>query len=590
MVIGRVAYNDNAKEGITTLHSLDAAWPRETLLPLLPQTSSLEIYDLRGLAPEILLSIATLVGLVNRDAAKIYCIENADDEFWLQQLDSAFRCTRPPVTGSDVLKHLLQVHREQVAGLVIYDPALLDTRNVASTLAALRAGLVVSPELASTLQAAPYSLPVLTDLRSHGWKSRLQAYIWAYRHLFAECSSASIAGLEPTICGSLRSYLVTQRVFTCWLDTRKFAPEPSAGWYSERGLFKRLLRNFHPGSLHLGWFISEPLSIRLVSRATMLTLASDHCSNLAIWSSLPKKQAEDAHPLVYESTRSISPPEKPRHLVSQPAITSPEKNREELLAIQPGPLATPATKQGENVGEPFDTSATYLSFTLSDGDNLQYCQHRLLHLWRDPARGSLPLGWTIAPALWQTMPHLADFYRRTATENDVLIAGPSGIAYMLPSYWPQQQHAAFLEMTATSLQAMNLRLLQVLDSRSWLSWFNMRFRNPNLQALFATQLAANGLRGILSGAGGLFPSWYQRANVPIYQNLGLALNPQRTRVLIQSALARKIRFINVYVFAWTTTPGDLLRIVQQLNGNVRVVTPERLLELIRQSDKAFLNQ
>jgi hypothetical protein len=512
------------------------------LLPRLSQTSSLEIYDLRGLSSEVLLSVSTLVGLINRGAAKIYCIENADDAFWLEQLDPAFPCTRPLVVGSDVLDHLLQVYRAQVAGLVIYDPALLDTRNVASTLAALRAGLVVSPELASRLQEAPYQLPVLTDLRSHCWKSRLQAYVWAYRHLLAECSSELVAGLDPGICGSLRSYLVTQRVFTCWLDTRKFIPEPATGWYCERGLFKRLLRNFQPGALHLGWFISEPVSIRLTSRAAMLTLASDHCTNLAVWSSLPGEQAEESF------------------------AVSPTRNGD------------------EDTGEPFDASATYLSFTISDGDNLQYCQHRLLYLWRDPARGSLPLGWTIAPTLWQTMPQLANFYRRTATKNDVLIAGPSGIAYMLPSYWPRQQRAAFLSMTAASLQAMDLRLLQVLDSRTWLSWFSMKFLNHDLQALFATQLAAHGLRGVLSGAGTSFPSWRLRAGLPIYQNLGLALNPQRARTLIQSAIARKKRFINVYIFAWTTTPSDLQLIVQQLDGNVRVVTPERLLELISHNE------
>jgi hypothetical protein len=73
-----------------------------------------------------------------------------------------------------------------------------------------------------------------------------------------------------------------------------------------------------------------------------------------------------------------------------------------------------------------------------------------------------------------------------------------------------------------------------------------------------------------------------RASLPVYQNLGLALNPQRAQRLIQGAIARKTRFINVYVFAWTTNPSDLQRIVQQLDSNVRVVTPARLLEFIQQ--------
>ncbi len=555
-----IDFSEKTQQGDTALSTTAsaAAWPGESLLPPPVQTTSLEIYDLRSASPDMLLSASTLAGLINRGPAKIYCIENNDDEFWLQELDPALPCTRPSIAGDAVLGHLLQAHREQVAGLVIYDPALLDTRNVATTLAAVRAGLVVSPELASKLQEAPYRLPVLADLRSHGWKSRAQAYVWAYKHLLPECSPDLLAGLDPRICGALRSFLITQRVFTCWLDAGKIVPEPTAGWHCERGLFKRLLASFHPGAIHLGWFVNEPFSIRLTSRAAVLTLASDHCTNLAVWSSLPGTRSKENEQITAATDSS-----------------APDLSVTEQASAVP-PLATEA-------GEPFDAHATYLSFTVSDGDNLQYCQHYLLRLWRDPARGTLPLGWTIAPALWQTMPRLAEFYRRTATENDVLIAGPSGAAYILPSYWPRGQRAAFLQLTATSLQTMGATLLQVLDSRTWLSWFSMKFLNPGLQELFATELAAHGLRGILSGAGSLFPSWHMRGGLPVYQNLGLALNPQRTRSLIQSARARGTRFINIYIFAWQICPGDLQRIVQQLNGNVRVVTPARLLELIQQA-------
>jgi hypothetical protein len=498
----------------------------------------------RAASSDVLLSISTLTGLVNRGSAKVYFIENGDDEFWLREIDPALASTCSEVVGDALLDHLLQTYREQVAGLVIYDPALLDTRNVATTLAALRAGLVVSPALADRLQESPYHLPVLTDLRSFGWKSRLQAYAWAYRHLFPECSRELVAGLDPRICGCLRSFLVTQRVFTCWLDARQMWPSPAAGWSSERGLFKRLLTNFRPGTVHLGWFVNEPFSIRLTSRTALLTLASDHCTNLAVWSSLPAEQ---------------------------PGTAAERTDRPEQ------------SEEGREV-EPGGAQTTYLAFTLSDGDNLQYCQHYLLRLWCDPARGSLPLGWTISPALLYTMPRLAAFYRRTATPNDVLIAGPSGIAYILPSLWPRDQRAAFLQQTAISLQAMGLTLLQVLDSRSWLTWFSMKFLNRELQKLFAAQLTSHGLRGILSGAGSFFPSWSRKAGLPIYQNLGLALNPQRTLRLIQSARARGIRFINVYVFAWHTRPGDLQQLVQQLGSDVCIVTPDRLLELIQQAE------
>lgn len=514
-----------------------AAWRTGPLLPALPQTTSLDVYDLRAVSPEDLLTVTTLIGLVNRGSAKIYGLENSDDEFWLTQIDPVLVRARPQVAGN-LLDHLLNSCREQVEGLIIYDPGLPDTRNVASTLAGLRNGLAVSPGQAGGLQAAPHRLPVLVDLRAYGWRTRLQAYAWAYQQLLPECSPELVAGLHPDIRGRLRSFLVTQRVFTCWLDARKILPSPASGGLSERGLLKRVLSRFRPGSAHLGWFISEPFAIRLASRAALLTLASDHCTNLAVWSSLPEQPVEQDLRMPVEVISRL-----------------------------------------RSVDERDEAKMTYLSFTISDGDNLQYCQHRLLHLWRDQARGDLPLGWTISPALKQTMPALAEFYRRSATANDTLIAGPSGAAYMLPSHWPRAHLAAFLQLTAAYMQDMRLESLQVLDSAGW---FSMKFLDPELQKFFVARLAGHGLRGIFSGAGSGFPSWRICADVPIYQNLGLALNPRCALRLIRCAAARGTRFINVYIFAWNINPGDLQLIVSALGDTFRVVTPARLLELIQQ--------
>src|SRR5437588_10645378 len=118
---------------------------------------------------------------------------------------------------------------------------------------------------------------------------------------------------------------------------------------------------------------------------------------------------------------------------------------------------------------------------MSEGDNLQYNQHRMAQLWRDPARGSVPIGWTISPALIQVAPAMAAYYLRTATPQDELLAGPSGAGYMLPSRWPGEQLPAFLPLTGQLLQRMHLATLQVLDSGGLGS---MAFTNRSLQQRF----------------------------------------------------------------------------------------------------------
>lgn len=515
------------------------------LLPALPQTTDLTICDLRKTAPDVQLTLATLAGLVNRGPQRLYFIENDDDAFWLSELDSSLPRTRMPLAGDDLLAHLLTWYRAHLKGLVLYDPVLPDTRNIASVLAALYDGIVVSPEQAQDWQKSSHHLPVLADLRLYAWKSPLHAYQWAHKHLLPQCSAKMLAGLDPAISGRLRSFLVTHRVFTCWLDTRNIPRPPSINRLSGRGLFRRILSHFAPGSLYLGWFPDEPSGIRLTSRAALLTLASDHCTNLAAWSNLPE------HVDTQESDAA--------------SATSPLLSREDAPAVE---------TQAKRV---------YLSFTFSDGDNLQYCQHHLLRLWQDPARGSLPLGWTIAPALQQAMPALARFYRRTATANDEFIAGPSGAAYLLPSSLPGVYRTAFLRLTAEYMRAMQLTLLQVLDSNTR---FSMKFLHPGLQKLFIAQLAPGGLRGVFSGAGSISPSWHRRAGLPIYQNLGLAMTPRRTLQLIRRAAARGHCFINVYVFAWRISPGDLQEIARQLDDTFCLVTPGRLLELVSKKSQA----
>src|SRR5579883_3176587 len=111
------------------------------LFPALPQTTDLTICDLRMASPEVQLTIASLAGLVNRGPQRLYFIENDDDLFWLSELDASLPRTWPPLTGDDLLARLLTVYRDHLAGLVLYDPALSDTRNVASMLAALSDGL-----------------------------------------------------------------------------------------------------------------------------------------------------------------------------------------------------------------------------------------------------------------------------------------------------------------------------------------------------------------------------------------------------------------------------------------------------------------
>jgi len=97
------------------------------------------------------------------------------------------------------------------------------------------------------------------------------------------------------------------------------------------------------------------------------------------------------------------------------------------LSLPPVP-AKPALENGK----------IYVSLNFSDGDNIQYDQGamRIPRLWGSPQRGEVPIGWTFSPVMLDAGPQIMNWYYATATENDVLISGPSGVGYSTAAQWP----------------------------------------------------------------------------------------------------------------------------------------------------------
>ena len=554
------------------MSSMDIAginWSAGRLLPAFQTPKQLTVYDLRGASNEVQLSAATMAGLINRPEPMVYQIITDEDAIWLKELLGDIPQESSPTSGDGVLEGMLIPFRSCVQGMIIYDPNFIDSINIATTMAGQNDCIVVSPDQAAALQQ-PYNLPVHTDLRNQHWSSRSQAYDWARQNLLTGASSHAVAGLNP-MTTALRSFLVANRIFVYWLDSSSTA---------EQSLVEQIYNVFPAEAVHLGWFIDEPSGVKLTSNAALPVLATDFSTNLEVWASVP-------------ATTSIA-----------------------------------QSHPGGQVGS-IDSSRVYVSFTVSDGDNLQYVQHRMLQRWQDPARGSFPLGWTISPVLSQAAPAMAAYYVRTATANDEFIAGPSGAGYMYPSQWPQQQLASFLQRTVQMMRSMNLTTLEVLDVsdddangtsildilRQAVSSLasltspgsivdilqqvipaleanipglrgSQLFSNAALQTLYTQALSSPGFCGILSGAGVKIPGLtYGSGGIPIFYNLGLADSIQTTVDLVKSAtfiLKQRPLFLNVYLLAWKMGPSDIKQVIQQLGSGYEVVKPGTLLKMIEQ--------
>ncbi len=94
----------------------------------------------------------------------------------------------------------------------------------------------------------------------------------------------------------------------------------------------------------------------------------------------------------------------------------------------------------------------YVTYTFGEGDNFQYNQHRMRILWDDPSRGEVPINWTSSPLLYDGAPAILGYYQRTASDNDLLVTGPSGVGYFYPDPWPDDHFSEYLKQTFPYLE------------------------------------------------------------------------------------------------------------------------------------------
>jgi hypothetical protein len=310
----------------------------------------------------------------------------------------------PTTTVTDPFA-LVAKYKGEVAGIVITDDAQPATLDLATTIAGQTNAIVASPALAATLTAAPYSLAVTADLRTNHFAASLDVYQYELDHYGQSATHRLIIGLTPSIPDHLRDYAVATGALVVWLDPRNA---------SEKALLDQFLALLPATSPYLGWWADEPSGVAEAASHGVPVFAADWSSNLTVLGGSP---------------RGGFTPEAP---------------------TAPPPL----------------DKKIYVSMFMSDGDNVQEDQHLIPLKWSVPARGQAPIGWTISPALVDLAPVILRYYRRTATVDDVLVSGPSGLGYTYPAAWPAGAFDAYARVTGAYMQAAGLRAITVWNNGS----------------------------------------------------------------------------------------------------------------------------
>ena len=503
-----------------------------------PLAKTLLVCDLRKERTDVRLLVLSLQGLVNRKQPRLYCVSAPTDPQWLEHMRTrGWMEATEDVKALDLLDRFREVHK----GLIVTDPYLPATKNIATMLASVKDGLVASPRLAREL-----NLPVLDDLRGR-WKTSAEAYRWAFDNLWPSLNHHVIACSWPDHL-ALRDYLVENKVFIFWLSGALDGARGYASPNDEVHLMEELLAKM-PVNIPVMSYpyagkdvgIGEGPGVSLFAEFGKYLVGTIDTANLSVHSGI----------------------------------------RIEELRQKPAP-PTPTLQEDK----------VYLSFIISDGDNLPVLTNgNFPQLWADETRGSYPIGWTLSPSAGVLMPDVVDYYYSTATEDDYFLGAVSGVGYTYPDLYgkryrdPDRQRVydEFLAQTGEYMRRADLTQCWIMNATRPEIIARYAERIPFLDALFPDYG-----RRLTSGQDPTYPT---ARNVPVFHAVTGwkmdATREERVKDMVDDirrmAPPQRPAFVHAFALNWFTDLRLLADVLQQLGPEYVAVRPDHLAALWREA-------
>lgn len=363
-------YNLNSA-GYRILEADELCWPEDRLLPcFLPPATTVRSLDMNdaNLSNEERVMFCTLQGLVNRTRPRILLYHHVEEP---KSTWPNAHNLRTSVLKASLAYNLVKPYKEEINGLVLYSNERTNHyTNLAVTIAGLDRLLPVTAEIREKLIANGMDFPVKVDLTTLTMSTAKDVYTYLFNNYWDRCNHRLLVNERPAI-PYVHDIAVACGSACIWLDPRQT---------NERLLFDKMLRTMPRGQgFVLGWYPEERSGVGEATKYGLTSVPADFFENMSIYSAVSKS-----------------------------------------FKIRPVPK------------RPKLENKVYAAVYISDGDNIQYCQHAMAKIFNQSGRGQIALNWTISPALVDISPSMLNYYYTNAKTNDCFVSGPSGLGYTMP--------------------------------------------------------------------------------------------------------------------------------------------------------------
>ena len=373
------------------------------------------------------MAVACLQGIVNRDGPRVYVLSKKDSRpaYWRKVLSSEDRWlngkTFEPLVNLDAL---VELARPGLKGAVIWDPSVPASINVATTIAGVEDGVVLSPAYAEKYLGA-WNLEVLSDLRGRftgeetGSKKN-DAYRWAIREYLQKgrCSAHFLCLYEDAFSTRIRGnigYVLTRD----WAVKQRAFVYDLSPWGDEV-----------PGDDPDQRLGTDLATYRMMLEATLKQAAPDQMTEVtgffafAKYSNVPGHvSAHDPVPTEWETVWLISPYNCYQNTISSDCFNQSFHSH----------APRPQLRQRRPLKTPKLSNKAYVSILMADYDSATPLYSFLPKHWDDSNRGQVPLAWGVNPNLIETYPDIITYLYETATTGDYFTADASAAGYMNPN-------------------------------------------------------------------------------------------------------------------------------------------------------------